>query len=86
LLEDIREVGPGGHFLGRRSTRERRHDVWQPAVFRRDGFLAHHGRSLVDDALERARDLLAMHEVLPIAEDIQRHVDGVIADFRKVAV
>jgi trimethylamine---corrinoid protein Co-methyltransferase len=84
LLEDIREVGPGGHFLGRRSTRERRDDVWQPASFRRGGFLAYQGRTLVDDALERARDLLVTHEVLPIAEDVQRHIDGVIADFRKV--
>ena len=85
LLEDIREVGPGGHFLGRRSTRERARteSLWQPRVFRRESFTAHAGGSLVDDALARARELLAGHEIPPLSGDVEREIDQVIAAHRR---
>ena len=38
LIDDIRAVGPGGHFMGRRSTRQHGHDVWRPSVMRRGTF------------------------------------------------
>jgi trimethylamine--corrinoid protein Co-methyltransferase len=81
LIDDIRAVGPGGHFLGRRSTRRHARDVWQPSIMRRGTFEASQGRTLVQDALERARELLATHEVLPMADDVERHIDSVIAGF-----
>ena len=86
LIDDIRAVGPGGHYLGRRSTREHARDAWQPAVLRRGAFEAYHGRTLVQDALERARELLATHEVLPLPEDVDRHLDEVVASYRRLAL
>jgi trimethylamine--corrinoid protein Co-methyltransferase len=83
LLDDIRAVGPGGHFLGRRSTREQARDAWQPGVLRRGTFEASRGRTLVQDALERARDLLDTHEVKPLPDDVDRHIDRIIASFAK---
>jgi len=83
LLDDIRAMGPGGHFLGRRSTREQARHVWQPSVLRRGTFEASRGRTLVQDALERARELLATHEVKPLPEDVDRHLDRIIASFAK---
>jgi trimethylamine---corrinoid protein Co-methyltransferase len=85
LLDDIRAVGSGGHYLGRRSTRAHARDVWQPTVLRRGTFEASRGRTLVQDALERARELLATHEVLPLPEDVDRHLDEVIATHRRLA-
>jgi len=85
LLDDIREVGPGGHFLGRRSTRERRATVWQPAVFRRGTFESSRDRSLVSDALERAHALLAAHEVTPLPDDVQGEIETIITAFRRGA-
>ena len=86
LLGDIGEVGPGGHFLARRSTRERRRGgVWQPQVFRRDTFESCRGRSVVADALERAHDLLATHEVPPLSDDVQRELVTIATAFRRVA-
>ena len=85
LLDDIRAVGSGGHYLGRRSTREHARDVWQPTVLRRGTFEASRGRTLVQDALERARELLATHEVLPLPDDVDRHIDEVIATHRRLA-
>jgi trimethylamine--corrinoid protein Co-methyltransferase len=85
LIDDIRAVGPGGHFMGRRSTRRHAHDVWMPSVLRRGTFEASHGRTLVQDALERAHELLATHEVKPLPDDVDRHLDEVIAAQRRLA-
>jgi trimethylamine--corrinoid protein Co-methyltransferase len=86
LIDDIRAVGPGGHFLGQRSTRRHARDVWQPSVMRRGTFEAAQGRTLVQDALERAHELLATHEVKPLPDDVDRHLDEVIADYRRLTV
>jgi len=86
LIDDIRAVGPGGHYMGRRSTREHARDVWQPGVLRRGTFEASRGRTLVQDALERARELLATHEVAPLPDDVDRHLDEVIAAHRRLTV
>jgi trimethylamine---corrinoid protein Co-methyltransferase len=86
LLDDIRAVGPGGHYMGRRSTRRQAHDAWQPAVLRRGAFETYRGRTLVQDALERARELLATHEVAPLPDDVERHLDEVVAAHRRLAL
>ena len=53
LIDDIKEVGIGGHYLGRRSTRTfyRAGEVWRPDVFQREGFEDCAGTSLVERAL-----------------------------------
>jgi trimethylamine--corrinoid protein Co-methyltransferase len=86
LVDDIRAVGPGGHFLAQRSTRERGKDggLWKPSVFRRETFEAHQGRALVQDALERAHEILETHEVTPLPDDVDAHIDEVIADTRRL--
>mgnify|MGYP000844263047 FL=1 len=85
LVDDIRTVGPGGHYLGRSSTRRHARDAWQPDVLRRGTFEATRGRTLVHDALERARSLLATHEVAPLPDDVDRHLDEVVATHRRLA-
>jgi len=74
LLDDIAAVGPGGHFLGRRSSREgsRRGEIWRPSVFQRGSLSDFAGRSLVSDALERAEAVLAAHVPTPIPDDARR--------------
>lgn len=72
--------------MGRRSTRQHARDVWQPSVMRRGTFEASQGRTLIQDALERARELLATHEVKPLPEDVDRHLDEVVAAHRRLAL
>ncbi len=80
LLDDIFEVGIGGHFLGRRSTRAHaRTEVWRPRVFRKGAFEQFAGRPLAAEAAERAREIIATHAVPPLPEDAERHIDDVIA-------
>ena len=52
LLDDIAAVGLGGHYLGRRSTRQfhRAGEVWQPGLWQRGPFEAYEGRPLVEEA------------------------------------
>ena len=79
LMDDILDVGIGGHFLGRKSTRAfSRSEVWRPQAFQRGTFEEFAGRPLVHEAAARAREILAVHEVEPLSDDADRHVDEVI--------
>jgi trimethylamine:corrinoid methyltransferase-like protein len=51
---------------------------------RRGTYEASRGRTLIQDALERARELLRTHEVVPLPDDVERHIDEVIADYRRL--
>jgi trimethylamine--corrinoid protein Co-methyltransferase len=81
LIDDIEAVGPGGHFLTRRSSRERSRggEIWRPSVFQRGNLSDFTDRTLVDDALERARTLLATHEPTPLPPDVAREARAVLA-------
>ncbi len=83
LVDDIIEVGPGGHFLSRRSTRTaaRAGVLWSPTMLRR-GHDARDPRALVGEAAERARDLLAHHRATPLDDDVVRHIESVIRSYR----
>jgi trimethylamine--corrinoid protein Co-methyltransferase len=85
LTGDIAAVGVGGHYLGVKSTRHfsRAGEFWQPRVFQREPFEKYAGRSLVQDAAERARELLAKHTVPPLAEDVATEIDRVIESYAR---
>ncbi len=84
LLEDVLAVGPGGHFLGRRSTRAMlpAGRLWEPGVFRR-GRAQGDPKALVREAAARAAELLQTHEPPPLADDVLRYAQAVIASFAK---
>ena len=81
LLDDIAEVGPGGHFLGRNSTRARARsgELFEPRALRRARADSRLDTALATDAAERARAILETHEVLPLPDEAARLVDEVIA-------
>ncbi len=80
LMDDILEVGIGGHFLGRKSTRAfSRTEVWRPAAFQRGTFEEFAQRPLAEVAAARAREIIATHEVPPLSDDAERRIDEVIA-------
>jgi trimethylamine--corrinoid protein Co-methyltransferase len=80
LIDDLVEVGIGGHFLARRSTRQsyRAGELWQPRLWRRGPFDQYVGTPLVKDAWDRAQALIAENDVPPLPEDVRRHVRAVI--------
>jgi trimethylamine--corrinoid protein Co-methyltransferase len=80
LVDDLLEVGIGGHFLARRSTRTmaREGELWRPRHWQRGPFEQYEGRPLVEEAALAAEDLLASHEVPPLPDDVVREIDQVI--------
>jgi trimethylamine:corrinoid methyltransferase-like protein len=86
-MDDIFEVGIGGHFLGRRSTRRHaRTEVWRPRAFQRGTFEEFIGRPLAHEAVARAREIIETHEVPPLDEAADRHIDAVIGGWAARAV
>jgi len=85
LVDDLVEVGIGGHFLARRSTRERSRagELWRPRRWQREVFEQYAGRSLVAEAAAEADELLATHEVPPLADDVAAEVDAVIERYAR---
>jgi trimethylamine:corrinoid methyltransferase-like protein len=82
-VHDVAAVGIGGHYLARRSTRERYRagELWEPRLWQRGPFEQYGGRTLVHDAWERAQTLIAENEVPPLPDDVARHCDGLIAAY-----
>ncbi len=87
LIDDIIEVGIGGHFLTRKSTRRRFRDgeLWQPRLWHRGTFEQYVGTPLVKDAWERAHELIAANDVPPLPDDVASHVDRLIAGYLRGA-
>lgn len=83
LLDEISSIGIGGHFLAAKSTRRffRQGELWQSSLLRRGPFENYIGRSLLEDAVAKARDLITTHEVPPVSDEVARHVADTIAAF-----
>ena len=83
-LDVIKEVGPGGHFMGQRHTRRYVRDIWLPT-------LTHPGPRIGDSALnntrERARDtfqkILTEHKPKPLSEDTQTELQKILQEAEK---
>jgi len=86
LIDDLVEVGIGGHFLARKSTSRmlRAGELWQPALWRREPFDQYGGRTIVQDAWERAQQLIAANDVPPLPEDVRAHMRRLIDDYLAV--
>jgi trimethylamine:corrinoid methyltransferase-like protein len=61
----------------------RRGALWVPGLSVRD---AASGDSVVNRAHARARELLASHEVEPLPEDVDRHLDEILDRARRELV
>ena len=85
LMDDLVEVGIGGHFLARRSTRRlsREGELWRPQLWRRANFEQYAGSPLVKDAWERAQTLIAENDVPPLPDDVGRYVRATIDVYRR---
>ena len=86
-LEVIRKVGPGGTYLAEKHTRSHMGEIWRPGVWDRtpyDAWLAGGRRGALENAEERARELLRTHapEPLPdeVAAELRRLVEAAEAE------
>jgi trimethylamine--corrinoid protein Co-methyltransferase len=86
LVDDLIEVGIGGHYLGRRSTRERSRgdELWRPRLWQRQTFEQYQGRTLLAEAAAVAVEMLNAHEVPPLADDVTREIDDVVERYARL--
>jgi trimethylamine--corrinoid protein Co-methyltransferase len=81
-LDVIREVGPGGHYLDSRHTRQHyREELWLPALADRrswETWAADGKKDVFQRAQERVEKLLEEHKPIPLPEERARDVDAVV--------
>jgi len=77
-LEVLREVGPGGNFLGHDHTAKHlRKEFWFPKITNREtypGWMAAGGKDMRQRANERAREILATHHPRPLSPEKEAEV------------
>ena len=81
-VDVIKAVGPGGDFLGQRHTRRHlRGNQWRGQLLNRasyDRWMENGGTDVTEKARQKARDLLATHEVAPLPEGLAGRLDAVV--------
>jgi len=86
-LDVIRQVGIGGNFLGEDHTyRHFRQELWFPKAFDRrrwDEWWANGAKSMADWAHERKAQILVEHQPVPLAPDLVREIDDIVAAARR---
>lgn len=83
-LSVIKKVGPGGHFLAERHTREHMEDLWVPQLIERSSYEAWEAgdrKGPYDKAGELAREILDTHE----PQGLTRGQQEAIADLMREA-
>ena len=80
-VDVLKAVGPGGDFLGQRHTRRHlRGNQWRGQMLNRAATTAgeNGGTDATEKARQKARDLLATHEVAPLPEGLAERLDAVV--------
>ncbi len=81
-FEQIKEVGPRGNFMGLRHTLDHiRTEHYLPGLFDRntyDTWEARGAKDIREVARERAKEILATHEVEPLSKEVQVELQSII--------
>jgi trimethylamine---corrinoid protein Co-methyltransferase len=81
-LDVIKKVGPNGTYLAEKHTRRHMRDIWQPGVWDRTPFeawLAADRRGALENAEERAREILRAHTPEPLPDDTSEELRRLVA-------
>ena len=73
-LDVIKRIGPGGTYLAEQHTRAHMKDIWRPGVWDRtpyDAWLTAGKRGALENAEERAREILRTHAPEPLAAGVR---------------
>lgn len=88
IFDVIKEVGPGGHYLGTRHTLENMRQQWMPRMFDRDsweGWDASGRPGPKEAAAERMRSVLESHEPPPMEEAMEMEILRIIDTYERQA-
>jgi trimethylamine--corrinoid protein Co-methyltransferase len=82
MLDEIHNVGPGGHFMATDQTLRRFRDFWYPDLFdrqRREGWLAAGSMTLGQRLNARVKEILKEHRPRALDPDKVRQVQEIVA-------
>jgi trimethylamine--corrinoid protein Co-methyltransferase len=82
MLDEIHDVGPGGHFMDTQQTLERFRDFWYPGLLdrgRREQWLATGGTTLGQRLNDRVREIVEHHRPGPLKVDKRQQVQEILA-------
>jgi trimethylamine--corrinoid protein Co-methyltransferase len=81
MLDEIDEVGPGGHFLNTKATLNRFKDFWYPGLLDRSlrsTWLENGGTSLEQRLNRKARDIISEHRPEPLEKKVKEGVQEIL--------
>jgi trimethylamine--corrinoid protein Co-methyltransferase len=82
MLDEIDQVGPGGHFLNTDRTMDRFRDFWYPTLIdrnRRPEWLEQGGTTLGERLNERVKEILKEHHPEPLESEKKAQVEQILA-------
>ena len=82
MLDEIHQVGPGGHFMDTDMTLKHFRDFWYPGLLdrgRRDQWLAAGATTLGQRLNARVREIIKDHRPKPLEAEIKRQLGEIVA-------
>ena len=82
MLDEIDQVGPGGHFLNTEQTLNRFRDFWYPSLIdrnRRPEWLEQGGTTLGERLNKRVKEILKEHQPEPLDPEKKQQVERILA-------
>lgn len=77
-LDEIKAVGPGGHFLSRDYTRENLRKIWQPGIVHQWSSKLSDFRDPHEAAIEKIKWILKNHVAEPLDEKLKEELKAII--------
>ncbi len=82
LLDEIDQVGPGGHFLNTQETHKHFRDYWYPSLLDRslrETWLENGGSTLGQRLNERVKEIISNHKPEPLEPSKKEKLDELLA-------
>jgi trimethylamine--corrinoid protein Co-methyltransferase len=82
MLDEIDEVGPGGHFLNTQQTMNRFKDFWYPSLLDRSirpTWLEEGATTLGERLNTRVKEIIKDHTPEPLNEDIKTKINEILS-------
>ncbi|WP_027366121.1 trimethylamine methyltransferase family protein [Desulfotruncus alcoholivorax] len=85
-VEAVKRVGPGGNFLGDEHTARHFRETWQPDLSdfnSYDAWAAAGAKSMGQRAREKARQIMATHQPVPVSAEAEQEIERILRDAEK---
>jgi trimethylamine--corrinoid protein Co-methyltransferase len=81
MLDELDQVGPGGHFMDTDATMSHFRDFWYPSLIdrsRRPKWLSDGGTTMGERLTQRVKDILADHRTEPLDPNLKQKVQEIL--------